>query len=424
MSAYATVVAALRSGDCLGFAPEGVSRFLPYMESPLKLGAARIALEAVRKAAAAGDASFTVRLAPVCLTFTHREKFRSNACMRYCEPIAVDASVIARHTQPNGEFDESGAAHELTDALNAAMVSSTINASDWETAKLAITAARLHLALSTDLSLELYLSLLRAWAALLDVVSDGQRLACTSKYTEGTSTERALAPRPPAPAQQTEKVGTARDALRGYQARLDSLGITCEHVRHAARDGPKPAARVLGALLCAASLALAYLGVSLPGLLVWSPVWAYLKRCERSLLAKGPRWADSVAEMKMMVGGLVLPAAALGCAALALALSSVYPVLCVAGLYATMVCYEAGLTHARSAITHAHLLLLPRGTMPELVAQRALAKAALDATMGWFDPAVLERLATPHNEAALRRPPRDWNTVLRLHDHVTMDYVQ
>ena len=50
------------------------------------------------------------------------------------------------------------------------------------------------------------------------------------------------------------------------------------------------------AIACAALLA-----VAAPGLLLWLPVWTYVQRQERRLLAKGPRWNDSVAEMKMMV---------------------------------------------------------------------------------------------------------------------------
>ena len=34
LEVFRTVIGALRQGACLGFAPEGVSRFLPYMEQP------------------------------------------------------------------------------------------------------------------------------------------------------------------------------------------------------------------------------------------------------------------------------------------------------------------------------------------------------------------------------------------------------
>jgi glycerol-3-phosphate O-acyltransferase/dihydroxyacetone phosphate acyltransferase len=37
LEVFAKVIGGLREGDCIGFAPEGVSRFLPYMEQPLKV---------------------------------------------------------------------------------------------------------------------------------------------------------------------------------------------------------------------------------------------------------------------------------------------------------------------------------------------------------------------------------------------------
>ena len=41
LEVFRTVIEVLRAGGCLGFAPEGVSRFLPYMEQPFKTGVAR-----------------------------------------------------------------------------------------------------------------------------------------------------------------------------------------------------------------------------------------------------------------------------------------------------------------------------------------------------------------------------------------------
>jgi len=79
MNLFRTAISALRNGDCLGFAPEGVSRFLPYMEQPFKTGVARIALDAVRQATEAGETEFEVNIVAVGLVFTHREKFRSGA---------------------------------------------------------------------------------------------------------------------------------------------------------------------------------------------------------------------------------------------------------------------------------------------------------------------------------------------------------
>ena len=65
-------------------------------------------------------------------------------------------------------------------------------------------------------------------------------------------------------------------------------------------------------LLCALLL-----GVAGPGLLLWMPPRVLIKRRERTLLAKGPNWNDSVAEMKMLLGTLGVGAIVLASASLA-----------------------------------------------------------------------------------------------------------
>ena len=110
LQVFSKVIAALRQGDCLGFAPEGVSRFLPYMEQPLKTGVARIALEAVTQARAAGaPPSFAVRLVPVGLAFTHREKFRSDLCMQVRDAPRNSARNSARNSPTASRVDRSTA---------------------------------------------------------------------------------------------------------------------------------------------------------------------------------------------------------------------------------------------------------------------------------------------------------------------------
>lgn len=116
LEVFKTVIGALRDGDCLGFAPEGVSRFLPYMEQPLKTGVARIVLDAVQGAAASGDVSFAVNIIPVGLTFTHREKFRSDLCIRYCSPMRIDSAYLARH-RGDTHIAAKAITEELSDAL-------------------------------------------------------------------------------------------------------------------------------------------------------------------------------------------------------------------------------------------------------------------------------------------------------------------
>lgn len=454
LQVYERVIGCLREGDCLGFAPEGVSRFLPYMEPMLKTGVARIAIEAVRQAMDAGDAGFSVAIAPVCLNFTHREKFRSDMCMRYREPIRVDAAYLAKYTSPSGTLDSYAAARALTDALRDSLHAGTINAPDWETTRLAITAARLHQPRGTLMTLDQYLTLVGGWVEVLGRVSESKRLANTSKYTEGTAAERELEAeeRRQATPEELRMVTAARDALRAYQTLLDRHGIKCERVRRATHGQGMGRLRCAIGLTQRAATALAFFAAAAAGLLAWSPVWIYLKRRERRLLKRGPRWNDSVAEMKMMVCGLVGMALVVGCAALSIALRSVYPALLVVYLYVTMRCYEEGLADARSALSHYKLLVLDAADMAAMVRSRTRAKSALDPTTALLDAGVLDRLALPPTsrearpapdkperlfgrydflpwvvarplQALLRRRKCDWNEVLRLRDYATMDYV-
>ena len=52
---------------------------------------------------------------PVGLVFTNREKFRSDLCMRYCEPIVVTKETLKSHP------DLYSAARDITDKLSHAL---------------------------------------------------------------------------------------------------------------------------------------------------------------------------------------------------------------------------------------------------------------------------------------------------------------
>jgi len=420
---FAKVIAALREGDCLGFVPEGVSRFLPYMEQPLKTGVARIAIDAVEQAVAAGQAEFAVQIVPVGLIFTHREKFRSDLCMRYRPAIVVDAAYLKPYGGV-GSLDVKAAAVAITTSLNDALEEVTINAPDWETTRLAMTSARLHHPRGSDLTLGQYLILVRGWVEVL-------KSAPVAESADG-------APALPA-------VGKLRAALAAYQDELDHRGIKCERVRRASIAGQALPwywcvwGMVQRVLACAILFSIAA-----PGLLLWMPIWRYVKRQERYLLSKGPRWNDSVAEMKMMTCGLVGICFVVGCALAVPIFRSPLPPLLLAYLYVTMRCYEEGVADARSCYSLYKLLRLTPKAMRSMVELRTHAKAAIDSTMALLPTGVDQYMTLTADEArpsrtldyyfpwwaarlimlVARRKKRDWNEVLRIKDAATMDYVQ
>ena len=429
---FRRVIGALRQGDCVGFAPEGVSRFLPYMEQPFKTGLARLALEAVMLSNEAGDPDFCVHLVPVGLIYTHREKFRSDLCMRYMPPVKVDANLIRKHTTADGKVDTFTLAKQITIEISHALDKSTINAPTWDVLNLAITAARLHSPVGTDLSLGQYLTLVRGWVHVL-------KLGVPAP-------EGSLPIDPPTPPTAAEAAVAAklRAALQTYQQALDAKGIKCERVRRAAQHGQAlpwywcVTGMAQRAVLCAACLALAA-----PGLLLFSPVWKYLKRRERFLLSKGPRWNDSVAEMKMMICGLIGMVFVAGNLMASVYYWSWRPAAFVYYMYVTMRCYEEGVADARSAYTLYKLLLLSPAEMKVLVELRVEAKKAMDPAVSMLPAGVVDHIALPADEARptraldyyfpwilarlimllARRRKKDWNEVLRLKDHATMDYV-
>ena len=417
LEVFSKVIAALRQGDCLGFAPEGVSRFLPYMEQPLKTGVARIALDAVQQVLAEeGRKDFTVHLVPVGLVFTHREKFRSDLCMRYCPPIKVDHAYLESHGG-----DTRAAAAAITSALNDALESVTINAPDWETTRLAMTASRLHRPVGTDLTLGQYLTGVRGWVEVLKAEAVGGSGGA--------------------------KIAALRAALSAYQDLLDEKKIKCERVRRAAAQGGQalPWYWCLWGMcqrLAACSLLFA---LAAPGLLLWMPMWLYVKRQERHLMSKGPRWNDSVAEMKMLTAGCTcIFLSFFGLPGLSLLLRSPYPLLLIPYLYLTMRCYEEAVADARSAYSLYKLLFLTPATMGRMVQLRAAAKAAMDPAIPLLPDGVSDHLHKPADEVrplstldyyfpwwaarlvmlVARRPKKDWNEVLRLSDVPTMDYVR
>jgi len=368
----------------------------------------------VQCASAEEGEAFAVRLVPVGLVFTHREKFRSDLCMRYCPPIRVDRGYLERHGG-----DVKAAAAEITEQLNVALASVTINAPDWETTRLAMTASRLHHPVGTDMTLGQYLTLLRGW---VEVIKLG------------------------APGGATTAVMELCAALASYQDLLDEKKIKCERVRRASLQGGQalPWYWCLWGMVQRAAAAGLFFLIAAPGLLLWMPMWRYVKRQERCIMSRGPRWNDSVAEMKMLTCGMAILLFLCGAVVATAFLRSLYPLLSLAYVFATMRCYEEGVADARSAYSLFKLLFLKPATMATMIRLRAAAKAAMDPAVALLPAGVADSLSQSADDArptrpldyyfpwwvarlimlVARRQKKDWNEVLRLNDASTMDYVR
>ena len=419
---FKSVYDALDQGQMLGFAPEGVSRFLPFMAKPFKTGVARIAYETVSRNISANP-NFSVKILPTGITFTHREKFRSDVVVIYGEPIVVDKSWM----EGNGQFSSyKQSIIELTKRLEVQMHDLTINCPDWETTQVAMTAARIHRPLGTKIRLSEYVMHLRGWVELLKPRDNEDEAAPKEFSFDGAE--------------------YLRKKLLQYQAFLNYKQIKDEHVRCIEYQGPMPRHVIIMRMIQRALMTLVLLGCASPGILVWAPTWYLLKRRERQLLSKGPRWNDSVAEMKMLYGT--------GSVTLTLLLVPFFtrwyvPLLMPFAFYLTIRFYEDGVASARSFFTLWKLLFLYKSNMDKLRGMRRECKQLIsklakklpktaniadgaaeviteaDVNIPWYSTKWYEWTYTNFLlNLFLRRQKKDWNEVLRLNDHNTMDYVE
>lgn len=399
---YRAAFSALHKGQCLAIAPEGVSRFAPNMAQPLKTGPARIALRAVELAT---DPDFKVHVAPVGITYTHREKFRSSVLLDYCVPIVVDKSWLPDSSVTDPEAREKHfreRAYKLTELINDALKNSTVHSPDFETSRLAMAATRVLLPLGTTMTLQEYFTLIRAWVNVFQQTEDA-------------------------------KVAEVKQNLHDYQALLDEKRVKDERVRRYAFDEGGRPSRVPRAflILFRAVIFLLLCAIVLPGLAVWSPVWWLIKRRERQLLAKGPGWNDSVAEMKMQVAFLTAVAVPV--------IFNKYFWVAYLWAFVTLRLYEELVAAGRSLYTHFKFYYLYESTLAEMLRRRRIAVQGLhEIAQAKLDPKSVPasffqsplslgketviRTWPWENWSLKRRNKKDWNETLRLHDHNTMDY--
>jgi glycerol-3-phosphate O-acyltransferase/dihydroxyacetone phosphate acyltransferase len=122
---FRSVEDALVGGSCVLIFPEGISHDEPGLQ-PLKTGAARMAIGAVRKGAR------DLVVVPVGLTYADKLRYRSTAAVDIGAPIRV-----ADYVEDDGGDDaDRDAARRLTDAIHAALLQETTNLRSWEDLRL------------------------------------------------------------------------------------------------------------------------------------------------------------------------------------------------------------------------------------------------------------------------------------------------
>ena len=259
-AAFEAMHQVLLEGRAVGIFPEGLSH-LDSQLAPLKTGAARIALEAARRAP-----DQTVHLVPTGLVYMTRHRFRSSVLVQFGAPVRVDAA-RAEAGEPE--------VRALTGQIEARLRALTINADSWDTLWVLDGVRRLYQ--PEGLSLEERVELARRFNTVYPQVA------------------------------HHEEVRQLYARVRAYLQRMSADGLTDEMVRRGV-SVRQTAARVIGHL----ALLLFWGPLSLIGAPLHAPLGLLLRVVGRRA---APR-RDVVATTKFVLGFLTLLAIYAGLALL------------------------------------------------------------------------------------------------------------
>ena len=232
-STFRAVQEALCQGSCVLIFPEGISHDEPSLQ-PLKTGAARMAIGAVRQGAV------ELVVVPVGLTYADKLRYRSTAAVDIGPPIRV-VDFIQHPTQPGADDDDDDdrdAVRRLTDAMHEALLQETTNLESWQDWQL---------------------------LQIVDVIwrqRDPERVTRMKRLADGVALLRAHEP---------ARLDAFRERLGAWVHAIDELGLTPRQmgeVHLTAAQDPLRAATFIGRQLVAL---LVGLPLATTGAIVWAP---------------------------------------------------------------------------------------------------------------------------------------------------------
>lgn len=190
-SAFDALHDVLGQGSAIGIFPEGISHNHSQL-SPLKTGAARIAMGTARK-----NPNQRIVMIPTGLIYFNRDRFRSSVLIQFGEPIDV---TTAQTVSPEHREDADRVlVKQLTEQLDLQLRGLTVNAASWETISVLDAVRRLYQ--PSHISLHQRVELQRRFNKVYPTVAD------------------------------QPEVQELYDEVRAYQTRLAETGLSDDVVR-------------------------------------------------------------------------------------------------------------------------------------------------------------------------------------------------
>lgn len=262
---FDAAIEALMSGEAVQIYPEGKSHSAPSM-TPLRTGAARIALQAEERSGWALD----LKVQPVGLTYERKPFFRGRAVAAYGEPIAV-AAYRERYSR-----DVREAARALTEDIRQGLFAVTLQMETTEDRELVDFAARI-------------------WAREKGGARARERQKLSERLPRMQTFARAYAR---LRSEDPEKAEELRARVRRYRRMVTALGV---------RDADVPRRYRPGAVAIYTVGQLATLLLVLPGAVVGAAFWAVPYLFTRTAARRSRPKHDQLATYKLAIGLLVFP---------------------------------------------------------------------------------------------------------------------
>ncbi|KAI0812713.1 hypothetical protein BC629DRAFT_1579992 [Irpex lacteus] len=275
---------ALDGGDAVCLFPEGASRFHPTI-APLKTGVARMASSALSRNRNSPD--FEICILTCSITYMHRQHFRSDVLVTYHPPMRLTPSSNPELLEPV-DYSE---IRSLTARMHQQIGSGTLDAPSWRLHRVAKLAARIYAPLGTQMSLGDYVRIVRTFLEAFKLAE----LARNGEVLSGSDNE----PEPSNDGSVVSRVMKLEEDLEIYQNELARWGLKDDRIRKPLRK------RVIAyRMLVRLTWSVFLFSISLPGLLLWTPIAITTFIGIREFKRTGPIWDtwDEIAQYKLVYG--------------------------------------------------------------------------------------------------------------------------
>ncbi|OBZ70958.1 hypothetical protein A0H81_09023 [Grifola frondosa] len=411
------LIEALELGDAVCLFPEGMSRYHPTI-APLKTGVARLVSDVLSRNRDNPD--FEISVLTCSITYMHRQHFRSDVLVTFHPPTKFRPKDNPELLGPV-DYSEIRA---LTAKMHQQISSGTLDAPSWKLIRNAKLAAGIYAPLGTTMSLGDYVRVVRVFLEAFKL-ADAPRAENISDGEAGPSVQALV---------EDEKIVKLGSDLKAYQDELARWGIKDDRIRR-----PLRRRIIIYRMFVRLSWAIFLFSISIPGLLLWLPVFITTFIAVHQFKRTGPIWDtwDEIAQYKLIYGFISGVCIWLGSMLLTLPVAAITAVLVPVAMWMSLRWTEDAVSAFRAFATLIRLLWAgPAWLQKVRTVREDLYARVLDLavhTLGLPDSPEKYFAESGGKEkgrvrgkwasktkyfSVRRRRKRDWNETLRLYDQV------